>query len=66
VVPPEKQGRSVTISLGAALACTDDAARVRSAMARADEALYQAKNSGHNCVKVESSPWILTRMARST
>ncbi|HEY8907679.1 MAG TPA: GGDEF domain-containing protein [Rhodoferax sp.] len=52
-----RDGRQwVTISIGAAMARTDDAVSVRSVMTRADEALYQAKNSGRNCVKVESDP----------
>lgn len=42
------------ISVGATLAHTDDAIAVRSLMGRADEALYQAKHSGRNCVKADS------------
>jgi diguanylate cyclase (GGDEF)-like protein len=50
-----RDGRQwVTISLGAALAYADDAGSVRSLMIRADEALYQAKNSGRNCVRVDA------------
>jgi diguanylate cyclase (GGDEF)-like protein len=52
-----RDGRQwVTISVGAALAYTDDFASVRSVMSRADEALYQAKNCGRNCVRVDASP----------
>lgn len=51
-----REGRQwVTISIGAALAHTDDPVSVRSVMTRADEALYQAKNSGRNCVRVDTS-----------
>jgi len=49
------EGRQwVTVSLGAALAHTDDATSVSTLMRRADAALYLAKNSGRNCVKVDA------------
>jgi diguanylate cyclase (GGDEF)-like protein len=52
-----QEGRQwVTVSLGAALAHTDDATSVSTLMRRADEALYQAKHSGRNCVKLDASP----------
>jgi diguanylate cyclase (GGDEF)-like protein len=50
-----RDGRQwVTISIGAALAHTGDVDSVRSVMRRADEALYQAKHCGRNCVKVDT------------
>lgn len=43
----------VTVSIGVALAHTRQQASVDSLMRRADEALYQAKHSGRNCVRVD-------------
>nr|WP_315466377.1 GGDEF domain-containing protein [uncultured Rhodoferax sp.] len=52
-----REGRQwVSISIGVAQAHTRDVDSVRSVMRRADEALYLAKNSGRNCVRVDDKP----------
>jgi diguanylate cyclase (GGDEF)-like protein len=45
----------VTVSIGAALAHTDGAGSVNNLMRRADDALYQAKHRGRNCVMADAS-----------
>ncbi|MBI4384873.1 MAG: diguanylate cyclase [Nitrospinae bacterium] len=54
--PVEIEGQpalEVTASFGAATASDGDLAGVERLIERADEALYRAKNSGRNCVKLE-------------
>jgi diguanylate cyclase (GGDEF)-like protein len=44
---------SLTVTLSAGVAQYHPKEEIRSALARADEALYLAKNSGRNCIKIE-------------
>jgi diguanylate cyclase (GGDEF)-like protein len=44
----------LSVSIGAALAQIEDAGSVSSLMRRADEALYQAKHQGRNCVRADA------------
>jgi diguanylate cyclase (GGDEF)-like protein len=50
---PKQNHQNITISLGLSLAKEDD--DVGSLFKRADDALYQAKSAGKNCVKMSSN-----------
>ncbi|HEY4067709.1 MAG TPA: diguanylate cyclase, partial [Burkholderiaceae bacterium] len=53
-VSPWLSGRNVTISIGVTVSRTPDDMSV--VLRRADEALYEAKRSGRNCVRGMAPP----------